>query len=241
MSADYIPNKFVTPNTNQTITGVKTFTSTLAKKSLTADISTSPETYISNELARVFDKNNSTMGVYHTNVVPASLSAFQDVGEVRCAMDVLNKNGYQAGIRVNVPLEGDSGAYAACPIYDDTNAPSNAIVTKSKIANMATTTWVNSRLSTTIKDSMVLNTIGNLWLATGYFTAKTSVSGTYTFPISLPNAPMSFFLDTSANSDSFPRMTNTSTTSMSYHWRVFASYGANQACHIRFLFMGYLS
>ena len=238
VSADYIPNKFVTTDTAQTITGAKTLALTPAKKSPTADISITPETYMANEAMRVFDKNNNCMGIYHTNIVPASAGVFGNTGEVRCAMEVLNKDGYQAGIRVNVPVEGDSGAYAACPIYDENKSPSNAIVTKSKIANMATTTWVNSRLSTQPKNTMVLNRMGNLWLATGYFGATTSVTGTYTFPIPLPNPPMSFFLDMGEASDSYPRITSITTTKISYGWRVFSQLGANIDCNIRFLFMG---
>ena len=139
VTADYVKNNYVTLNTNQAITGVKTYTATQIKKSTIADISTTPDGYQANEVIRACDKNNNFMGVYHTSVVPAALGAYDNTGEVRCAMDVLNKDGYQAGIRVNVPVEGTSGAYASCPSYDENNAPANAIVTKDKIANMVTT------------------------------------------------------------------------------------------------------
>ena len=139
VTADYVKNNYVTLNTNQAITGVKTYTATQIKKSTTADISTTPDGYQANEVFRACDKNNNSMGVYHTSVVPAALGAYGDTGEVRCAMDTINKDGYHAGIRVNVPVEGTSGAYAACPSYDENNAPANAIVTKNKIANMVTT------------------------------------------------------------------------------------------------------
>lgn len=129
----------VTTNTNQTIIGTKTYTEAQRKKSKTADISTTPDGYQANEVVRACDKNNKVMGIYHTSVVPAASGIYGDTGEVRCAMDVLNKDGYQAGIRVNVPVEGTSGAYASCPSYDENKAPSHAIVTKNKIANMVTT------------------------------------------------------------------------------------------------------
>lgn len=139
VTADYLKNNYVTLNTDQTIASVKTYTSTQKKKSTTADISTTPDGYQANEVIRAYDKNNNVMGVYHTSVVPAALGIYSDTGEVRCAMDVINKDGYQAGIRVNVPVEGTSGAYAVCPIYDENKSPAGAIVTKDKIANMVTT------------------------------------------------------------------------------------------------------
>ena len=138
VTADYLKNNYVTLNTDQTIASVKTFAIVQRKKSTTADISTTPDGYQANEVIRAYDKNNNVMGVYHTSVVPAALGAYGDTGEVRCSMDVLNKDGYQAGIRVNVPVEGKSGAYATCPTYDENKSPDDAIVTKNKIANMVT-------------------------------------------------------------------------------------------------------
>ena len=139
VTAGYLKNDYVTLKTNQTITSTKTYTVAQNKKSPTADISTTPDDYQANEAIRVYDKNNNVMGIYHTSVVPAALGVQGDTGEVRCAMDAINKDGYQAGIRVNIPVEGKSGAYAACPTYDEDKSPSNAIVTKGKIANMVTT------------------------------------------------------------------------------------------------------
>lgn len=130
----------VTTDTNQTITSTKTYTTFQAKKSLTIDISTTPDAYQANDCIQVLDKNNNIMGWFATAVAPASQS-FQggEIGEVCTIMDAKNKDGYQAGIRVNVPVEGTSGAYVACPSYDEAKSPSNAIVTKNKIANMVTT------------------------------------------------------------------------------------------------------
>lgn len=130
----------VTTDTNQTITSTKTYTAFQAKKSLTIDISTTPDAYQANDCIQVLDKNNNIMGWFAAAIAPASQS-FQggEIGEVCTIMDAKNKDGYQAGIRVNVPVEGTSGAYVACPIYDEAKSPSNAIVTKNKIANMVTT------------------------------------------------------------------------------------------------------
>lgn len=124
----------VTTNTDQTITSVKTYTATQRKKSTTADISTTPDGYQANEVFRAYDKNNNVMGIYHTSVVPAASGVYGNTGEVRCAMDVINKDGYQAGIRVNVPVEGTTGAYATAPNTPD-NAPANAITTKGYVQN----------------------------------------------------------------------------------------------------------
>ena len=139
VTAGYLKNNYVTLNTDQTIIGTKTYTAIQRKKSRTADISTTSDGYQANEVIRAYEKNNNVMGVYHTSVVPAALGVYGNTGEVRCAMDVLNKDGYQAGIRVNVPVEGTSGAYATCPSYDENKSSSYAIVTKDKIANMVTT------------------------------------------------------------------------------------------------------
>ena len=162
VTADYLKNNYVTLNTNQTIAVTKTYTVAQNKKSLTADISTTPDTYQANEVARVYDKNNNLMGIYHTNVVPAVLGIYNDTGEVRCAMDVINKDDYQAGIRVNVPVEGTSGAYAACPTYDEDKSPGNAIVTKNKIANMVTT---NTAQTITAKKLLQIQGALLCWIA----------------------------------------------------------------------------
>ena len=120
----------VTTNTNQTITGLKLFTTELRRKSTNIDITTQPEKYTPNNAFRFTDKNGKTSG-YIENAQMAS-------GEITTGIHARNKDGYQPRVSVFAPLTGMTGAYATAPNTPD-NAPANAIVTKDKIANMVTT------------------------------------------------------------------------------------------------------
>ena len=120
----------VTTNTPQTISGQKVLTTELLRKSTVIDITTQSEKYTANNGFRFVDKNNNIMG-YLEN------AQLQD-GAIKTGLHARNKDGYQSNVSVIVPLSGTTGAYATAPNTPD-NAPSNAIVTKDKIANMVTT------------------------------------------------------------------------------------------------------
>ena len=120
----------VTTNTNQTITGQKTFTTELLRKSTVIDITTQSEKYTPNNGFKFVDKNENIMGYLE--------NAQQPDGTIKTGIHAKNKDGYQPNIGVYAPLSGTTGAYATAPITPD-NAPNNAIVTKDKIANMVTT------------------------------------------------------------------------------------------------------
>lgn len=120
----------VTTNTTQTITGQKTFTTGLLRRSTVIDITTQSEKYTPNNGFKFVDKNGNTMGFLENSQ--------QADGRIRTGIHAKNKDGYQPNICVYAPLSGTTGAYATAPNTPD-NAPANAIVTKDKIANMVTT------------------------------------------------------------------------------------------------------
>ena len=120
----------VTTNTNQTITGQKTFTTQLLRKSTVIDVTSQATSGTYNALVRFRDKNNKELGAVN--------NAQMNGGIIRTMLEARNKDNYVPSIGVQAPYEGSTGGFGYAPNTPD-NAPANAIVTKDKIANMVTT------------------------------------------------------------------------------------------------------
>lgn len=116
----------VTTNTNQTITGQKSFTNSLRRKSTNIDITTQSENYTANNGFQFVDKNENVMG-YLENAQTAS-------GEIKTGIHARNKDGYQQNISVLVPPSGTTGAYANAPT-PPANSAGNEIVTAKWVRN----------------------------------------------------------------------------------------------------------
>ena len=130
VTADYVQNKYVDLNTNQTITGPKVFTARLLRKSTNIDVTSKATSSTYNPLVRFRDKNNKELGAVNN----AQMSG----GIIRTLLEARNKDDYVPTIGVQAPYEGSTGGFGYAPNTPD-NAPDNAIVTKDKIANMVTT------------------------------------------------------------------------------------------------------
>ena len=118
----------VTTNTNQTISGQKTFTTELQRKSKSINITTQPENYTSNNGFRFLDKNNNIMGFLENSQ--------QVDGRVATALHARNKDNYQQSIGVYVPQSGTTGGFATAP-----TPPTNAAGVE-----IATAGWFNSKM-----------------------------------------------------------------------------------------------
>ena len=101
--------KLVTTDTNQAITGVKTFNTPITYQNSKIDITQKPTEYISNNIARALDKNGLNTGWVEHDVSPTA------DGSVETSIVSRNKDGYQASIRCVMPWEGTSGAFGVAP------------------------------------------------------------------------------------------------------------------------------
>ena len=154
----------VTTNTNQTITGQKTFTAELRRKSTVIDVTSKATSSTYNALVRFRDKNNKDLGAVNNGQMNG--------GNIRTILEARNKDNYAPSIGVQAPYEGSTGGFGYAPNTPD-NAPANAIVTKDKIANMVTT---NTNQTISGVKTFTANTIVNGGAGNGTFTIKNDVT-----------------------------------------------------------------
>ena len=128
VTADYVQNKYVDLNTNQTITGQKVFTTQLQIKSTDIDVTSKATSTTYNTAFRFRDKNGKDIGAVN--------NAQTNGGNIRTVLEARNKDGYVPSIGVQAPYEGSTGGFGYAPNTPD-NAPAYAIVT---------TSWFNQKM-----------------------------------------------------------------------------------------------
>lgn len=127
VTADYLKNKYVDLNTNQTITGRKVFTNELLRKSTNIDVTSKATSDTFNTLVRFKDKNGKELGAVN--------NAQMNGGNIRTVLEARNKDNYVPTIGVQAPYEGSTGGFGYAP-NTPANAPANAIATVDYVNNI---------------------------------------------------------------------------------------------------------